>query len=169
LSYEEVEREVRERLPWRYLCHLSLMDAVSDATTLIKLNQRFGEDRISGLDKHLVKQLLKTRSIKPRRIRIDSTTLEAHISYPNDVGVLHQAVKTLTRTASSLGKKITGHVRATKPALFSWSQTAKANPKERKEKGRKILKKVAELAKTHHGAEPQSLPSVASLRIRSFD
>jgi hypothetical protein len=160
-----VEREVRERLPWRYLCHLSLMDAVSDATTLIKLNQRFGEDRISGLDKHLVKQLLKTRSIKPRRIRIDSTTLEAHISYPNDVGVLHQAVKTLTRTASSLGKKITGHVRATKPALFSWSQTAKANPKERKEKGRKILKKVAELAKTHHGAEPQSLPSVASLRI----
>ena len=26
LSYEEVEAEVRERLPWRYFCHLSLMD-----------------------------------------------------------------------------------------------------------------------------------------------
>src|SRR5215510_2649133 len=75
LSYEEVEREVRERLPWRYFCRLSLMDAVPDATALIKLNQRFGEDRISGLNKHLVKQLLKTRSIKPRRIRIDSTRL----------------------------------------------------------------------------------------------
>ena len=34
LSYEEVEREVRERLPWRYFCRLSLMDAVPDATTL---------------------------------------------------------------------------------------------------------------------------------------
>jgi transposase, IS5 family len=147
LSYEEIEREVRERLPWRYFCHLSLMDIVPDATTLIKLNQRFGEDRVRGLNKHLMKQLLKTRSIKPRRIRIDSTTLEAHISYPNDVGVIHQAVKTLTRTAASLGKKITSHVRATKRALFSWSQTAKANPKERKEKGRKILKKVAKLAK----------------------
>jgi IS5 family transposase len=147
LSYEEVEREVRERLPWRYFCHLSLMDQVPDATTLIKLNQRFGEDRISGLNKHLVKQLLKSRSIKPRRIRIDSTTLEAHISYPNDVGVIHQAVKTLTRTAASLGRKITNHVRASKRALFSWSQTAKANPKQRKAKGRKILKKVAQLAK----------------------
>jgi len=146
LSYEEVEREVRERLPWRYFCHLSLMDGVPDATTLIKLNQRFGEDRVRGLNKHLMKQLLKSRSIKPRRIRIDSTTLEAHISYPNDVGVIHQAVKTLTRTAASLGKKITSHVRATKRALFSWSQTAKANPKERKEKGRKLLKKVAKLA-----------------------
>src|SRR4029077_1754492 len=71
LSYEEVEREVRERLRWRYFCHLSLMDGVPDATTLIKLNQRFGEDRVRGLNKHLMKQLLKSRSIKPRRIRID--------------------------------------------------------------------------------------------------
>jgi len=155
LSYEEVEREVRERLPWRYFCHLSLMDGVPDATTLIKLNQRFGEDRVRGLNKRLIKELLKSRSIKPRRIRIDSTTLEAHISYPNDVGVMHQAVKTLTRTATSLGKKITSHVRATKRALFSWSQTAKANPKERKEKGRRLLKKVATLVQ-HTVAESRT-------------
>src|SRR5215471_11727655 len=127
LSYEEVEREVKERLPWRYFCHLSLMDAVPDATTLIKLNQRFGDAQIRGLNERMMKQLLKTRSIKPRRIRIDSTTIEAHISYPNDVGIIHQAVKTLTRTAASLGKTIANHVRATKRALFSWSQTAKAH------------------------------------------
>ncbi|MGN6719152.1 MAG: ISNCY family transposase [Candidatus Binatia bacterium] len=145
LSYEEVEREVRERLPWRYFCRLSLMDSVPDATTLIKLNQRFGEDRINGLNKRLVKQLLKSRSIKPRRIRIDSTTLEAHISYPNDVGIIHQAIKTLTRTAASLGQRITNHIRASKRAGFNWSQTAKANPKQRKERGRKILKHVAKL------------------------
>lgn len=146
LSYEEVEAEVRERLPWRYFCHLSLMDPVPDATTLIKLNQRFGEERVEKLNKDLIKHLVKSRSIKPRRIRIDSTTLEAHISYPNDVGVLHQAVKTLTRTAASLGKSITSHVRTTKRALFAWSQAARANPKERKEKGRKVLKKVQKLA-----------------------
>jgi transposase, IS5 family len=166
LSYEEVEREVRERLPWRYFCRLSLMDPVPDATTLIKLNQRFGEDRITGLNKHLVKQLLKTRSIKPRRIRIDSTTLEAHISYPNDVAVIHQAVKSLTRTAASLGRKITSHVRATKRALFSWSQTAKANPRERKEKGRKILNQVAKLAK--HTLE-QSDKALRSLKDSASD
>jgi transposase, IS5 family len=161
LSYEEVEREVRERLPWRYFCHLSLMDPVPDATTLIKLNQRFGQDRISDLNKHLVKQLMKSRSIKPRRIRIDSTTLEAHISYPNDVGVIHQAIKTLTRTAGSLGQKITSHVRATKRALFSWSQSAKGNPKERKKKGRKILNKVAKLAKHTLEESRQAFRSVS--------
>jgi transposase, IS5 family len=161
LSYEEVEREVRERLPWRYFCHLSLMDAVPDSTTLIKLNQRFGENRISDLNKHLVKQLMKSHWIKPRRIRIDSTTLEAHISYPNDVGVIHQAVKTLTRTASSLGQKITSHVRATKRALFSWSQSAKGNPKERKTKGKEILKKVAKLAKHTVEQSRQALQSAS--------
>jgi IS5 family transposase len=146
LSYEEVEAEVRERLPWRYFCHLSLMDSVPDATTLIKLNQRFGEERMAQLNKHLVKSLVRTRSIKPRRIRIDSTTLEAHITYPTDAGLLHQTVKTLTRTAASLGKKITSHVRATKRALVRWGASSKAKPKERRTQGQKVLKKVAKLA-----------------------
>jgi len=68
LSYEEAEHEVRERIPWRFFCHLSLQDTVPDATTLIKLNQRFGEEHIAMLNKRLVKHLVKTKSIKPRRI-----------------------------------------------------------------------------------------------------
>ena len=146
LSYEEVEIEVRERLSWRYFCHLSLMDTVPDATTLIKLNQRFGEERVADLNKQLVGHLVKHRAIKPRRIRIDSTTLEAHIAYPTDIGILHQAVRTLSRTASSLGQKIVSHVRATKKALARWGASSKAKPKERKAQGKKILKKVAQLA-----------------------
>lgn len=43
LSYEELEQEVRERIPRRFFCHLSLMDAFPDSTTLIRLNERLGE------------------------------------------------------------------------------------------------------------------------------
>lgn len=170
LSYEEVEREVRERLPWRYFCRLSLMDGVPDSTTLIKLNQRFGEERIAKLNQELVGSLVKTRSIKARRIRIDSTTLESHIIYPNDVGVIHQTVKTLTRTAASLGQKIASHVRATKRAVFAWSQAGKGNRKERKEKGRKILKRVAELAQDTVEQSRKALEQLcgSSARERQF-
>jgi len=146
LSYEEVESEVKERLPWRYFCHLSLMERVPDATTLVKLNQRFGEERVANLNKQLIGHLVKQRAIKPRRIRIDSTTLEAHIAYPTDIGILHQAVRTLSRTASWLGQKIVSHVRATKKALARWGASSKAKPKERKAQGKKILKKVTQLA-----------------------
>jgi IS5 family transposase len=157
LSYEEVEIEVRERLSWRYFCHLSLMDTVPDATTLIKLNQRFGEERVATLNKQLVGHLIKHRSIKPRRIRIDSTTLEADIAYPTDIGILHQAVRTLTRTASSLGQKIVSHVRATKKAMARWGASSKAKPKERRTQGKKILKKVAELASNTLAQSRQAL------------
>jgi IS5 family transposase len=146
LSYEEVETEVRERLPWRHFCHLSLMESVPDSTTLIKLNQRFGEERIGALNKKLVQHLVKTKSIKPRRIRIDSTTLEAHITYPTDVGLIHQTVKTLTRTAGKLGEKITSHVRATKKAVARLGASLKARKKDRKAQATKTLRAVAELA-----------------------
>lgn len=162
LSYEEVEIEVRERLSWRYFCHLSLTDTVPDATTLIKLNQRFGEERVAGLNKQLVGHLVKQRAIKPRRIRIDSTTLEAHIAYPTDIGILHQAVKTLSRTASSLGQKIVSHVRATKKALARWGASSKAKPKERKAQGKKILKKVAQLATDTLAQSRQALNQLAA-------
>jgi transposase, IS5 family len=162
LSYEEVEIEVRERLPWRYFCHLSLMDTVPDATTLIKLNQRFGQERVTNLNKQLVGHLVKHRAIKPRRIRIDSTTLEAHIAYPTDIGILHQAVRTLSRRASSLGQKIVSHVRATKKALARWGASSKAKPKERKAQGKKILKKVAQLATDTLAQSRQALQQVSA-------
>ena len=162
LSYEEVETEVKERLPWRYFCHLSLMDTVPDATTLIKLNQRFGEERVATLNKQLVGHLIKHRSIKPRRIRIDSTTLEAHIAYPTDIGILHQAVRTLTRTASSLGQKIVSHVRAAKKAMARWGASSKAKPKERSTQGKKILKKVAQLASDTLAQSRQALQHLSA-------
>lgn len=162
LSYEEVETEVKERLPWRYFCHLSLMDTVPDATTLVKLNQRFGEERLANLNKQLVGHLVKQRAIRPRRIRIDSTTLEAHIAYPTDIGILHQAVRTLSRTAKSLGQKIVSHVRATKRALARWGASSKAKPKERKAQGKKILKKVVQLATDTLGQSRQALAQLSA-------
>ncbi|MFQ5799184.1 MAG: ISNCY family transposase [Bacteroidota bacterium] len=146
LSYEEVEQEIRERLTWRRFCHLSLMDPVPDSTTLIKLNQRFGEKRIALLNKRLVKHLVKTKSIKPRRIRIDSTTLESHITYPTDIGLLYQAVKTLRRRARSLGQKITSHVRVTKKAMAQLGASLKTKSKAQKRQVQKTLRKVARFA-----------------------
>lgn len=146
LSYEEVEREVRERIPWRFFCHLSLQDAVPDATTLVKLNQRFGEDRIAKLNKLLVKHLVKTKSIKPRRIRIDSTTLEANITYPTDITLMHQVVKTLTRTAQKLGQKVANHTRATKRALAQMGASLKSKSKDKKARLQKSLRATTRLA-----------------------
>jgi hypothetical protein len=146
LTYEEVESEVTERIPWRFFCHLSLEDGVPDATTLIKLNQRFGDERLGKLNKALIGHLLKTKSIRPRKIRIDSTTIETHINYPTDIGLLHQTVKTLTRHAKKIGAKITNHVRATKKALARLGASLKSKNKQQKAQLKKTLRHVTQLA-----------------------
>ena len=146
LSYEEVECEVRERLPWRYFCKLSLMDPVPDSTTLIKLNQKFGDELIDELNKKLVKHLIKTKKIAPRKIRIDSTTIESHIIYPNDVGLVHSVVRTLTQTSKKLGEKITNHTRATKKRLAQIGASLKSTSKNKKEQAQKTLREVTKFA-----------------------
>jgi IS5 family transposase len=147
LSYEEVEREVRERLPWRYFCHLTLTDRVPDATTLIKLNQRFGEQRVTELNRRLIQRLVKHKALRPRRIRIDSTTVEAHIEYPTDVGLLHQTVKTLTRTGRRLGHRIRSHVRATKRAVARLGASLKNRGKGRFQARTKTLQRMMKFVK----------------------
>ena len=147
LAYEEVEAEVRERIPWRFFCHVSLMDEVPDATTLIKLNKRLGEDRIRQLNQRLVAHLVRSKKIKPRKIRIDSTTLETHISYPTDLGLVHQVVKTLTASAKKAGHKITSHLRSTKRALAQMGAVLKSKNKDGKQQIRKTLQRVSQLAK----------------------
>jgi IS5 family transposase len=146
LSYEEVEREVTERIPWRIFCHLTLQERVPDATTLIKLNQRFGDERLAKLNKALVKHLVKTKAIRPRKIRIDSTTIETHITYPTDIGLMHQVVKTLTRHAKGAGLNISSHVRATKKALARLGASLKSKSKGQKSQLKKILQRTMDLA-----------------------
>jgi hypothetical protein len=119
---------------------------VPDATTLIKLNQRFGDERLALLNKALVKHLVKTKSIRPRKIRIDSTTIETHITYPTDIGLLHQVVKTLTRHAKSAGLKISNHVRSTKKALAQLGASLKSKGKGQKAQLKKTLQRTMDLA-----------------------
>jgi len=146
LSYEEVEREVTERIPWRIFCHLTLQDRVPDATTLIKLNQRFGDERLAMLNTALIKHLVKTKAIQPRKIRIDSTTIETHITYPTDIGLLYQVVKTLTRHAKGAGLKISNHVRATKKALAQLGASLKSKSKGQKPQLKKTLQRTMDFA-----------------------
>jgi len=174
LSYEEVEQEVRERLTWRRFCQLSLMDPVPDSTTLIKLNQKFGDKLINDLNKKLVKHLIKTKSIRVRKIRIDSTTIEANISYPTDVKLLHNVVSTLTRTAKRLGEKITSHVRATKKAVARLGQSLKTQTDNRKREAHKTLKMVAQYAKDTIHESRQALERVnrstkSSKKMKAFE
>jgi len=104
--------------------------------------------------------MMKTNSIKPRRIRMDSTTLEANITYPTDVGLIHQTVRTLIRTAGKPGERIKSHVRATKKAIARLGASLKVNKKERKARAMKTLRAVTTLARETVDESRQALKRI---------
>ena len=85
LGCEMLVKNVKGSFTWRYLCHLHLKDRVSDDTTLIKLTRKYKEDAVCDLNDVLALKLNEEKVIRGRKLRIDTTVMEANInlaSYP---------------------------------------------------------------------------------------
>src|SRR4029453_18272787 len=64
-------------------------------TTLVKLVRRAGPEVIEELNAALVAKLAQGKLLRGRKLRVDTTVVEAHISYPTDADLLEQAVRKL--------------------------------------------------------------------------
>lgn len=108
LGYETLVKEVKDSLTWRRFCRLSLEGKVPDSTTLIKLSHKYGEDTLRELNEALVLKLKEKKVIRGRKLRIDTTVIEADIHYPTDTGLLADGAKVITRTVVKIKKLVTG-------------------------------------------------------------
>jgi hypothetical protein len=68
---------------------------VSHPTTLVKLVRRAGPEMIEQLNTALVAKLAAGKLLRARKLRVDTTVVEADIDYPTDADLLEQAVRKL--------------------------------------------------------------------------
>ena len=141
LGYQTLVKEVKDSFTWRHFCHLSLEDRVPDSTTLIKLTHKYGEDTMRDLNNALVLKLKEGKVIRGRKLRMDTTVVEANIHYPTDTGLLADGVKVITRTmiklkkvGADIGGGFVNHTRKVKKTRVSLSKVLKGrirrnNPK----------------------------------------
>jgi len=108
LGYEVLVKEVSDSLAWRRFCHLTLGDRVPDSTTLIKLTHKYGEDTVRALNDALVLKLKEGKVIRGKKLRIDTTVVEADIHHPTDTGLLTDGIRVISRVASRLKKLVPG-------------------------------------------------------------
>ena len=94
LGYETLCREVGDSISWRRFCRIPLDQAVPHPTTLSKLVRRAGPEVIGQLNTALLGKLAADRVLRSRKLRIDTTVVEADIDYPTDADLLEQAVRT---------------------------------------------------------------------------
>jgi IS5 family transposase len=93
LGYESLCREVADSIGWRRFCRIGLEGRVPHPTTLVKLVGRAGPEVIAQLNAALVEKLAADKLLRGRKLRVDTTVVEADIDYPTDADLLEQAVR----------------------------------------------------------------------------
>jgi IS5 family transposase len=94
LGYEDLCREVSDSIGWRRFCRIGL-DRPVHPTTLVKLVRRASPETIAQLNGALLDKLTADRLLRGRKLRVDTTVVEADIDYPTDADLLEQAVRKL--------------------------------------------------------------------------
>jgi transposase, IS5 family len=95
LGYESLCREVADSISWRRFCRLPLERPVPHPTTLVKLVRRAGPEVVEELNAALVGKLAQDKLLRARKLRVDTTVVEADIDYPTDADLLEHAVRKL--------------------------------------------------------------------------
>jgi transposase, IS5 family len=95
LGYESLCREVSDSIGWRRFCRIGLEVPVPHPTTLVKLVRRAGPEVVGQLNQALLAKLAHDKLLRARKLRVDTTVVEADIDYPTDADLLEQAVRKL--------------------------------------------------------------------------
>jgi IS5 family transposase len=82
LGYESLCQEVTDSISWRRFCRIGLDRPVPHPTTLIKLVRRAGPQVIEELNAALVAKLAADKLLRGRKLRVDTTVVEADIDHP---------------------------------------------------------------------------------------
>jgi transposase, IS5 family len=95
LGYESLCREVADSISWRRFCRIGLARPVPHPTTLVKLVRRAGPTTVEQLNSALLGKLGEDKLLRGRKLRVDTTVVEADIDHPTDADLLEKAVRKL--------------------------------------------------------------------------
>jgi IS5 family transposase len=95
LGYESLGREVSDSISWRRFCRLPLDRPAPHPTTLVKLVRRAGPNTVEQLNSVLLGKLSEDKLLRGRKLRVDTTVVEADIDHPTDADLLEHAVRKL--------------------------------------------------------------------------
>jgi IS5 family transposase len=151
LSYEDLLMTVNESVFLRRFCGYSISDRLPDDTTLIKLTGRLGEDFVKKLNAAVVEEAQGREMICGRKMRLDTTTVNANIQHPADIGLMGDGIRVLGR----LIKKMQAHLGA-----------GRIRFRDRWHRAKKILRRVASKLKGRNQSAKASVRTALKKLLR---
>jgi transposase, IS5 family len=105
-SFVETEREVRANVVYRQFTRIGA-EKVPDAKTMGRLVQALGPKVVQQIHQRLVQVAQEKKVVRGRKLRVDTTVVEANIHYPTDSSLLQDGARVLTRTMKQI-TEVTG-------------------------------------------------------------
>ncbi len=145
-SYEQVEYFVNDSLVLRQFCRIYL-ERVPDDTTLIRWANTLGPETIERINDRVVQLARSLKVTRGRKLRVDTTAVEADVHFPTDSGLIGDGVRLVSRllrrakavlgeAAAGLGEAFRSRVRTVRKL----SQQLHRIARRKNEQGRAALK-----------------------------
>lgn len=153
LGYEVLVEEVKDSIQWRRFCRIPLDGKIPHSITLIKLTKRYGPEIIDSLNATLIAKSRDQKVIRGRKLRIDTTVVEADIHYPTDASLLSDGIRVITRTVKKLKEagvairtKFQDRRRSVKKRVLSITKVVKRRSGEAYTEVRQITEEIMDTA-----------------------
>lgn len=170
LGYEVLVKEIEDSIKWRIFCHIPFDKPVPHSTTLIKLTKRFGPETVEKLNQVLVDKAREKKIVRGRKLRLDTTVVEANIHYPTDSSLLSDCMRVITRTVTRIKKlepkiqtAFRDRTRSIKKRMYSISKVLKRRTGNAFREVREITGEMMEIAETVVGQAGQVLTQAREL------
>lgn len=100
-SYEQLEWEVTGNIVYRYFCRID-GGKVPDEKTMVRLGQLLDGDALKAVFSRVVEQAVVRRVTRGRKMRVDTTVVEASVRYPSDSRLCEDVTQIACREISRL-------------------------------------------------------------------
>lgn len=107
LSDPDLIQEVSDSFHWRRFCHFGVADRLPHPTRLTYWGRGLGSEGV-GANRAVTARLQAEKIIRGRRLRMDSTVIEADMHHPTDSGLIADGIRRVTRVARQLGATLEG-------------------------------------------------------------
>jgi IS5 family transposase len=139
-SYEVLEREGRANLVYRDFTRVG-GDKMPDAKTMGRWGMALGPQVIVQIHERMVAIAKDRGAVEGRKMRVDTTVVEANIHYPTDSSLLGDGVRVLTRImkkitaiAGAVGTQLRDRSRSVKHRVLEIARSARSKAKPSREK-----------------------------------
>lgn len=135
-SYAELEFHVADSVSYRTFCWFGALGSTPSRSTLAENLKKVRPETLEQIQRMLLEYASKTGVERGRKVRIDSTVVEANIHTPTDSSLLCDGVRVLTRLLKRADECFefrlwTNHERRSKRRMLEIQNTGSRNKRTR--------------------------------------